>query len=382
MNESSSCISITPGEALIPWQKIGLQLIGHLYGGRDVILAIDLTGSVDFNEEGKTRLRQIIKDSLQSGDSVYIVPFADEVNYLNTKKNSLGDAITFKNQSEDIEQVINKIFSAYKEGLRNTDIQKAELFVYQELARLNQCRLLEKTPIKSQSVVWITEAPLLTKPGISSDIWPETPANSQFRQKNSPESQERDGWIDALPLDKRSQPITTNNNKTYQLTVIDIAPTVQEFCTPTPGGKQTCLVKGYLFQQLWFPSLVMVIFVLGSIMGITYFLSLQKPWNLEIKFPDDEDRGTQKCILKNKQKIPIGDRGIKSIYCPGEKIRAYLERRGHQLYLIPTKEASIYYRSREILQQTKLNSRTIKLNCPDEFKNHLDFEIVISMINK
>ncbi|WP_107669106.1 VWA domain-containing protein [Cyanothece sp. BG0011] len=381
MNQSS-CVTITPGESLNPWQKVGLELITYLHRGRDVIVAIDLTGSVNFNEEGNTRLRQILQDSLRSGDSVYIVPFAAEVNPLNPQKSSLGEVIKFKNKAEDIEAVINKIFAAYQEGLRNTDIQKAELFVYRELARLNQCRLSDNIPIKSQSIVWITEAPLLQAPGISSDIWKETPASSKFRQKNSPESKERQAWIDALPLEKRSQTITTNNNKSYQLSVIDIPPTVQEFCTPTPGGKQTCLVNSYLIKQLWLPSLVMLIFILGSAVGLKYFLSLQKPWNLEVRFPDDEDREKQKCILKNKQKITIGDQGLKSIYCPGEEIRGYLERQGNQLYLKPTKEAPIYYRGKEIIKKTKLNSQTIKLNCPNTFKNNQDFDIVISLINK
>lgn len=381
MNEFS-CITITPGESLNSWQKLGLELITYLHRGRDVIVAIDLTGSVDFNDEGKTRLRQILQNSLRSGDSVYIVPFATEVNPLNPQKSSLGEAIKFRNKSQDIEEVINKIFSAYQEGLRNTDIQKAELFVYRELARLNQCRLLENTQTKSQSIVWITEAPLLTKPGISSDTWKETPASSEFRQKNSPESQERQAWIDALPLEKRSQTITTNNNKNYQLSVIDIPPTVQEFCTPTPGSKEICLVNSYLLKQLWLPSLLMLIFIIGTSLGLRYFISLQKPWSLEIKFPDDEDRGKQKCTLKNKQKIPIGDNGLKSIYCPGEEIRGYLQRQGNQLYLTPTKQAPIYYKNKQILKKTQLNSSIIKLNCPDEIKNDLSFDIVISIINK
>ncbi|MCE2663530.1 MAG: VWA domain-containing protein [Microcystis sp. 53602_E8] len=66
------------GEPLTDWQKLGLDLVAR-WQGRDVILAIDLTGSVNFNDEGRTRLGQIIRDSLKNNDSVYLVPFADNV---------------------------------------------------------------------------------------------------------------------------------------------------------------------------------------------------------------------------------------------------------------------------------------------------------------
>ncbi|MEA5510888.1 VWA domain-containing protein [Crocosphaera sp. UHCC 0190] len=379
---TDACLTLTPGEPLTYWQRAGLALISHLHGGRDVILAIDLTGSVDFNEEGQTRLHQIIQDSLRSGDSVYVVPFAAEINPLTPNQNSWGEGIKFQGKQEDIEAVFQKIPLESNANLRNTDIQKAELFVYRKLAQLNQCRLLENQPVKFQSVVWITEAPLLTESGISSDTWIETPADSPFRQKQSPESQERQGWIQALPLNQRSQTITTNNIKNYQLTIVDVPPTIQEFCTPAPGGKETCLVNAYLLQELWLPVLVFGIFILGSIWGIKYFLSLQKPWNLEVIFPSDEDREKQKCVLKNQQRIPIGDEDLSSIYCPGGEIRGYLERRGNYLYLNPTKQAPIYYRGKETLQKIKLEQQTIKINCPEQSKGDQDFDIVISIINK
>jgi hypothetical protein len=97
-----------------------------------------------------------------------------------------------------------------------TDIQNAELFTYCELAQLNQCRLGENTALKPQSIVWLTDAPLLTKPGIDSATWVETPTNSPFQVVNSPASQERQSWLEALPIKERSQTITTDNNRTYQ----------------------------------------------------------------------------------------------------------------------------------------------------------------------
>jgi hypothetical protein len=76
--KSADCLTVSPGEPLTDWQKLGLDLVAR-WQGRDVILAIDLTGSVNFNDEGRTRLGQIIRDSLKNNDSVYLVPFADNV---------------------------------------------------------------------------------------------------------------------------------------------------------------------------------------------------------------------------------------------------------------------------------------------------------------
>lgn len=49
-----------PGQALKSWQQAGLNLVSRLYGGRDVIFAIDLTESVGLNDEGRIRLSLII----------------------------------------------------------------------------------------------------------------------------------------------------------------------------------------------------------------------------------------------------------------------------------------------------------------------------------
>ena len=86
---TSNCSTIAPGKPLKPWQQFGLNLTSRIYGGRDVVIAIDLTESVGLNAEGRLRLTQIIEDSLQSGDTVYVVPFASEVNPLRSQANPL-----------------------------------------------------------------------------------------------------------------------------------------------------------------------------------------------------------------------------------------------------------------------------------------------------
>lgn len=381
--KTGDCLTVTPGEPLNFWQKTGLELIARLHGGRDVILALDLTGSVDFNDEGRTRLRQIIEESLQSGDSVYVVPFASKINPFSPNVNPLLKPITFRGKKEDIEQILQTIPLQSNPNIRNTDIQLAESFIYRGLAQLNQCRLTRNQPIKPQSVVWITEAPLLTESGITSAQWKETPANSSFRIKNSPESQERQGWLQALPLNKpRSKTITTNNNKSYQLSIVDIPPTVQEFCTLAPGGKENCFVSNYLVQQLWLPSLILGLGIVGLAFLVKYLISLNTPWKLEVKFISDGDRDKRKYTLKNHQKIAIGGDNINCIDCPGEEIRGYLEREGNQIYLRPTKQAPIYYRGKEITQKIKIERFPMTINCPNQLKENSDFEIVIQIIKK
>jgi hypothetical protein len=236
---NSSCSKVVPShQSLSSWQKTGLDLTSS-WQGRDVVIAIDLTGSVRLNDEGRLRLKQIIQDSLHPGDSVYVVPFASVVNPLQPQVDCLstGAAIPFQGKSADIERILQTLPLAANNTLQNTDIQIAEATIYKGLAQLNQCRLAANKSIRSQSVVWLTDAPLLTKPGITSNIWVETPANSPYRQQNSSESKERQEWLNALPLQLRSQKIGN-----YNLSVVDISPTVQEFCTPAPGGSETCLI--------------------------------------------------------------------------------------------------------------------------------------------
>ena len=373
---TSSCSTIAPGKPVKPWQQFGLNLASRIYGGRDVVIAIDLTESVGLNAEGRLRLTQIIEDSLESGDTVYVVPFASEVNPLQPNVDPLTPqrGIKFKGKPADIEQILNVLPFESEINLNNTDIQNAELFTYKGLAQLNQCRLNDNTPLKPQSIVWLTDAPLLTNPGIDSASWVETPADSPFRLADSTASQERQSWLQALPLKERSQTITTDDNRTYQLSVVDLAPTVQEFCTPAPGGKETCLVTPYVGKLLLFPILIGIIVLGISGFWLKYLISLNKRWKLKIRFEFEEDREAQVCYLKHKQKIAIGDDSLNAIYCPGENIRGYLIRKGNKLYIKPTKNVPLIYRDRELDKETEVTGDRFTINCPCEGK---DFAIEI-----
>jgi len=342
MTLTVNCLNVTVGEPLNPWQLAGLNLVARLQGGRDVVLAFDLTGSVNFNDEGRIRLRQIIEDSLKPGDRVYVIPFASEVNPLKPEQNSFLKPIKFTGKEEDINQIL-ALFPTTNTNLQNTDIQKAEAFIYKGLAQRNQCRFAENQKIKPQSVVWITDAPLLTQPGIASSTWIETPANSPFRQKDSPESQERQAWLQALPLQKNSQKII-NNNKSYDLTVIDIAPTVQEFCTPIPGGGKTCLVNSYLLNQLWLPVLLLLVTGITVSSLLIYWFRLNSPWKLKINRGDDF--GTETYTLNNGERIYLGGDKRRSMHLPGEQ-RGYLERKGNQLTLKITQPGSLSYNDKQ-----------------------------------
>ena len=106
---TNNCKAISPGKSVKSWQQLGLNLASRIHGGRDVVMAIDLTESVGLNTEGRLRLTQIIEDSLQSGDTVYVVPFASKVNPLRSDINSLAaqQGIEFKGKPENIEQILN-----------------------------------------------------------------------------------------------------------------------------------------------------------------------------------------------------------------------------------------------------------------------------------
>ena len=370
---------VTPGQALTSQQKTGLDLISRLHGGRDVVLAIDLTESVGLNDEGRTRLRQIVQDSLQPGDSVYVVPFAATVNPLSPNINPIGleNYIKFNGKKSDIEEILQAIPFQPDLRLQKTDIQLAELNIYQNLAEINQLRLQQNLPVKPQSVVWITDAPLFSKLGAE---WIETPADSPLRLENSQESQQRQAWMQALPLDKRSLSITTDNNKQYNLTVVDIPATVQEFCTPAPGGRETCLVTPYLIKQLWLPGLISFVFLITLAVALTHWISLQKKWQLTVDFDPTKKDDDKICYLPNNKRIAIGEyepNCLDSIDTPGTEVRAYLVRKGNKLYLEPTGEAPIYYNGREIISRTLLSSSRININCPDSYKR--DFEFVIKI---
>jgi hypothetical protein len=298
---------------------------------------------------------------LQPGDSVYVVPFASTVNPLQPQVDCLspGAAIPFQGEPADIERILQTLPLTANNTLQNTDIQIAEATIYKSLAQLNQCRLTTNKNIRSQSVVWLTDAPLLTKPGIASNIWVETPTNSPYRQQNSPASKERQEWLNALPLQMRSQKIAN-----YNLSVVDISPTVQEFCTPAPGGQETCLINGYLFQQLWLPILLSSLGILttlaGGIWWFRHWRSLQQSWKLTIN--DESDSEQQICYLRNRQRLGIGS----DIECRGQDIRGYLRREGNKLWLEPSGELAIHYQNSQVTQRQILTGRYIRLNYPHE----------------
>ncbi len=339
--------------------------------GRDVVIAIDLTGSMSLNDEGRLRLKQIVQDGLHSGDVVYVVPFATTVNPLQPHVNALSvdAAIPFDGKSADIDRILQRLPIQANNTLHNTDIQQAEATIYKGVAQLNQCRLTANQNIRSQSIVWLTDAPLLTKPGIPSSVWVETPANSPFRQQNSPESKERQEWIDALPLKMRSQKIGN-----YNLSVVDIAPTVQEFCTPAPGGQDSCLINGYLFQQLWLPVLLSSVGILttlaGGIWWFRHWRSLQQAWMLTIG--DENDSEQQICYLRNRQRLGIGS----DIECRGNDVRGYLRREGNKLFLEPSGELPIHYQNSEVTQRQILTGTCIRLNYPHQSR---DLELTITI---
>ncbi|HEY9706260.1 MAG TPA: hypothetical protein V6C58_27735, partial [Allocoleopsis sp.] len=307
---------VTPtGKPLDNVQKMGLELVS-IGQGRDVVLALDRTESVGFNDEGLMRLRQIVQKTIQPGDTVYLVPFADQVNpcygqktdqpcsNLFPKEGLKGfKIVNFKGQ-ESIDDIVGYVKEWPNQNLKNTDIQLAELRIYQGLAQLNQDRLYENQSIKPQSVVWVTDAPLDTTPPANSQEWIETPGNSPMRDIKSPETQERTLWLQNFKLNKRSLKIKTNdganNSKEYQLYVVDIPPTVQEFCTPAPGGRETCLVNGYLTGQLWLRGLFSGITILIVLFLVRYYFQLKKKWKLKVKLPDDT---MENLYLNNNQKI-------------------------------------------------------------------------------
>ena len=373
--KSADCLTVSTGESLTDWQKLGLDLVAR-WQGRDVILAIDLTGSVNFNDEGRTRLGQIIRDSLKNNDSVYLVPFADNVQ-------PIAEPILIRGK-EDIDAVLKAIPWQSSQSAKNTDIQRAEWHVYTRLARLNQCRLTANQAIKPQSVVWITDAPLSTAAGITSQQWIETPKNSPFRLADSPESLQRQNWLNSLPINLRTQEITATNGNKYKLSGVDIAPTAQEFCTPAPGGQETCLINPYLLSQLWLPALAIILMGIGgivaSILGIRHWLRLHTAWTIKVPSNDD-DNETQKYILKTSERINIGgdEYHKNTIPCPGEEIRCYLERRGNHLYLKPTKQAEIFYRDNQLTQEVKIDKNYLKLTYQH---NNQDIELEIQISKK
>jgi hypothetical protein len=375
---------ITPGQPLTSAQKTGLDLVSVLGSGRrDVVLAIDITESVGLNDQGRIRLRQIVEDSLKPGDFVYVIPFAQDIvlGEVTSVENPLGKPIYFSSKNaENIDKILAKIPFNSDPNRYGTNIQRAEFTIYQGIAQVNQNRLSKNQSIKPQSIVWITDAPLCTKPEITCPVWIETSADSPFRIATSTESQQRQAWIKALPLKERSLVIKTQDNKDYKLSVVDIAPTVQEFCTPAPGGQETCLVNPYLIKQLWLPGLISILIFAGLCWSILKFYRLQKKWELIVDFEATEQPEDQRCRLPNNKRIAIGEYDptcVDSIDCPGAEVRAYLERKGEKLYIIPTNLAPINYQGQEITSRTSISNSRFRLNCPNARKG--EYEIVIKV---
>lgn len=366
---TKNCEQITIGETLSSHQKLGLELVSKFSGGRDVVFAVDLTESVSLDDAGIVRLKQIVQDNLTKGDRVYIVPFSSQVNPTNPDINpiTLANAIVFTHSKEDIDKIIEQIPLSANINEKNTDIQQAEHFIYKNLAHINQKRLCDNQPIKPQSVVWLTDAPLKTEAGITSDVWVETPANSPYRNSNSPESFDRANWLNHLPIS-----INSRDFDNYQLSVADIKPTVQEFCTPVPGGKETCLVNNYITSQLWLPTTILSFIIIsllgGGIFWWRYINSISKPLKLSIKINNNDD--TEIKYFYNQKSLSIGE----DIECLGGEIRGYLKREGNKVFIEPTKILPIIYKEKELKQKQSIEGSIIRLNCP---YNDQDFEIKI-----
>lgn len=306
---------IVPGNrSLSPLQQKALQWVGR---GRDVVLAIDLTESVGLNDPGRLHLRQIAEKTLTKGDTLHIIPFATTVK----------PPVVFDYQGvQDIPKILEAIPMNTGDE-QGTDIQCAELYVYKYLAQQNQERLQTQQPIKAQSVIWLTDAPLNLPQG-QSQKWVEAP-NSSCGLADSPTASERTQWLNALPMTQRSiQP------GKFQLTVVDIPATVQEFCTPKPGGGEVCLVNSYLWGQLWWQVL------LGGLVGVTVLGSglwlmsrwfrQQIPWTIKVRIEDQEYLFT----LKHGQKLGLGGAvpgTFQYVPLPSLEAIGYLERQDQTL---------------------------------------------------
>lgn len=348
---------LTPGQQ----QKLE-QIATWLSPGRDVVLAIDLTASVGFGAAGQLKLSQIILDSLQPGDLVYLITFGSQVNqpvspFLIKDDNTLQEVLTQTPFQADPSQ-------------RNTDIQNAELYVYRYLAQINQDRLYQKQPVRSQSVVWITDAPLNTPPGITSEQWIETPADSLFRQAGSKPSIERQVW--------QSQLIRTEevvDLPSHKITIMDFPPQVQESCTPRPGGGTLCLVDDYVHSQLFWPQVALgtgIMMVMALLVGgLVRWRQYQSIWTFRVVFESDLDRDPLTFSLKSGQRLALG--GLDPA-CVGEidgipgvnQVGGYLERRGLQLYLVPLDPGEVIVDLNGVTlnsAQPLKNSQRFRLNC-------------------
>ena len=337
-------------ENLTPLQKWGLERISSppLNQGREIVLAIDRTESVKIEEEGRTRITQIIRDALKVGDRIYIVDFATEANFP-------VEPIVI-NSIDDKNKILNNLSFSPDITKHNTDIQNAEWTVYRRLAVLNQERLISNRPVYRQSVIWMTDAPLFTQSTTIAKDWEETPFNSVFRDINSAQSKDRNAWLESLPfLSKTERSHQINGN--YKLTVVDIAPTVQEICTYAPSGQNSCLVTPYLTNQLGLPlaicGLTSIIFLAGLIIGGFNIYASKKQWKISINGYDYQ------------QMLSKYELGQDSFDCGDSGTRGYLVRRGKSLWIEPiiNGDLKVLIDDVEIQQKKKLleNAFTVKL---------------------
>jgi hypothetical protein len=326
-------------EKLSPEQKFGLEIVSKFLPnqGRHIFIAIDRTQSVKIEDEGRTLIKQIIREDLQVGDRIYIVDFATDIDDAELAK----EPIVIRSNDDKTKLSNNLNFKA-DPNLRNTDIQNAEWKIYRRLAELNQERLITKQPIYSQSVIWTTDAPLFTK---SPADWTETPTNSPFRDANSQQSKDRNDWLQSLDLlnkPERSRQIQDN----YRLTTVDIAPTVQEICTYAPGGQTNCLVTPYLVNQLWLPALIFgvgsIAVLIGLILSGLHIYASRKEWKISI------NNDLKNVRMKNRYNL-----GEYPFDCGDSEIRGCLVRRGKELWLEPIKSD----RFQVFLNQQKITKR-------------------------
>ncbi|MEI6327888.1 MAG: hypothetical protein WCP16_01560 [Pseudanabaena sp. ELA645] len=353
-------------EKLSPEQKFGLEIVSKFLPnqGRDIFIAIDRTQSVRIEDEGKARIKQLIREDLQVGDRIYIVDFATDIDDAELAK----EPIVISSNEDKTKLSSNLSFDA-NPNLRNTDIQNVEWKIYRRLAELNQKRLIDKNPIYSQSVIWVTDAPLFTK---SPADWTETPTNSPFRDANSQQSKDRNDWLQSLDLlnkPERSRQIQDN----YRLTTVDIAPTVQEICTYAPGGPTNCLVTPYLVNQLWLPALIFgvgsIAVLIGLILSGLHIYASRKEWKISI------NNDLKNVRMKNRYNL-----GEYPFDCGDSEIRGCLVRRGKELWLEPIKSDrfQIFFNGKKIIKREKILKDYFSLTLNRENTTSNEFVVKIT----
>jgi hypothetical protein len=373
---------VTPGQkALTSDQQSRLDWVAHLQGGRDVIFAIDITESVGINDKGRNSLKQIIQDSLDPGDTVYIVPFASDILL---KQRSIdrpfGEPIYFKQKDPIIiQEILDRVPLNANLTVQNTDIQRAELTIYQGIAQINQNRLYQNEKVRPQSIVWLTDAPLNT---VEAKEWKEIPFDSPFRNIGSTESISRQNWLKNLNIITRQRELKIDK---FTLTVVDLPPTIQESCTPAPGGKESCLVDNYLKGQLWLPftiiSIIFTILIAALGLYLNWWMKTKKDWQIHVNLDSRVDDEIPIIKLSNNKTIGIGgvdERCREGIAWKNSEIRGYIERRGNQTYLIPNFTQSIYLNDIEVKKQVKITTSRIKIRCLDSQQRDCYLELRIS----